>query len=74
MPAPSVVCPCCGSTLDRDTVRPPCANGCRTPEGFRRLSDAIEPAGQRPVCAACYFREQGEQDAATTPRRQGAVR
>jgi hypothetical protein len=46
-----VTCPACGTVLDRDTVRPPCANGCRTPEGFARLGDVT--LNGTPYCGRC---------------------
>jgi hypothetical protein len=66
MPAERLVCPCCGTTLDRDTVRPPCANGCRTPEGFRRLSEMR--MGQTFLCGECLIRAYGVTHVEVTAR------
>lgn len=51
-------CPVCDSELQRETVRPPCPNGCTHPNGEPRLAEVAGPRSGRPLCAPCAAREQ----------------
>jgi hypothetical protein len=50
-------CPVCDSSLDRDTVRPPCPNGCKNAYGLPRLAVVASPRTGRPICSDCAARE-----------------
>jgi hypothetical protein len=51
-------CPLCDSELRRETVRPPCPNGCTHANGEPRLAELAGPRSGRPVCSPCALREQ----------------